>query len=619
MKKYLALVLAVLMLAAAFAGCAPKDTTTGGGTQGGQQSGDQGSGNQGGSQGGQQSGGQGSGNQGGTTPDTPDTPAKPEPSGTFRTYFTNPPPTVSVLDTGDTNPHTLIDLTSISMYRTVLNEEKTGWKWTTDLAADFPTKVDADGYVWKYTILETAVWSNGDKVTVDDVEFTLKEFADPVRQHGQKSQIVTNSYGVLKNIYEYSMGEKEWSEVGYKKIDDYNFEITYTTPCTMDDAVRAVDRALVNKTVFEKGLNEDKSASVYGTSLDYYASAGAFILSEWIPDGKYVLTRNPDYVHADEILLQEMVYTVVPDTNAALQLFEKGELDYCSLSYTQWEKFEEDPRIYEYFNDSLMYFMINHGNPSFGNILGNLNFRKALFHGVDRQALADTIGCYPATRLIRRAVMTNPATGVPFYTLPTDYVKTADEVFDKTLANQLLDKAYEECGQTKVDMRILFSETSTHLRGCAEILQKQYHDFFGGKLNVIMHTMPSAQAQALRKWNPDNPTGFDTALGSFLPSANDPRQTFKFYLSNVQPPRFFWTSDELDELFADSMELDLETQNEEVIEYCKKMEKLMLDEMVIVPVYEIPTKVLYETNVQLPADGYVIGWGFGNQYMTMAD
>ena len=236
-----------------------------------------------------------------------------------------------------------------------------------------------------------------------------------------------------------------------------------------------------------------------------------------------------------------------------------GELDYVSISYNQWEDYEDDPRIYEYFNDSLMYFMINHGNPSFGNILGNLNFRKALFHGVDRVAMSEIIGCYPATRLVRRAVMSNPATGVPFYTLPTDYVKTAEEVFDKTLANQLLDKAYEETKQTKVDMRILYSETSTHLRGCAEILQKQYHDHFAGKLNVIMQAMPSAQAQALRKWNPDDPTGFDTALGSFLPTANDPRQTFKFYLSSVVPPRFYWTSDELDKLFAESMELDLES------------------------------------------------------------
>ena len=67
------------------------------------------------------------------------------------------------------------------------------------------------------------------------------------------------------------------------------------------------------------------------------------------------------------------------------------------------------------------------------------------------------------------------------------------------------------------------------------------------------------------------------------------------------------------------MELDLEADNAKVIDYCMQMEKLMLDEMVIVPVYEIPTKVLYETNVQLPADGYVIGWGFGNEYMSMTE
>ena len=569
MKKYLALILAGLMLVAAFAGCGKEETKV---------------------------------------------------YGTFRTYFTNPPPTVSCLATQDTNPWTLIDLTTASLYRQVLNKEKTGWEWATDLAAKFPEQVDDAGYVWKYTIVKDAVWSNGDKITADDFEFTFKEHANPKMAYVSATQMTTNSYGQLKNIYEYGLGEiTDWSQVGYKKLDDYSFQVEFTTPATQDDAIRACNRVLVNETVYMKGMNADGTGTLYGTDIENFTCCGAFILTEWIPDGKYVLTRNPDYVHADEIKLESIVYTVVPDTNAALQLFENGELDYVSISYNQWEDYEDDPRIYEYFNDSLMYFMINHGNPSFGNILGNLNFRKALFHGVDRVAMSEIIGCYPATRLVRRAVMSNPATGVPFYTLPTDYVKTAEEVFDKTLANQLLDKAYEECKQTKVDMRILYSETSTHLRGCAEILQKQYHDHFAGKLNVIMQAMPSAQAQALRKWNPDDPTGFDTALGSFLPTANDPRQTFKFYLSSVVPPRFYWTSDELDKLFAESMELDLEADNAKVIEYCMKMEKLMLDEMVIVPVYEIPTKVLYETNVQLPADGYIIGWGFGNEYMSMTE
>ena len=84
-------------------------------------------------------------------------------------------------------------------------------------------------------------------------------------------------------------------------------------------------------------------------------------------------------------------------------------------------------------------------------------------------------------------------------------------------------------------------------------------------------------------------------------------------------PRFYWTSDKLDQLFEQSMALDLEADNAKVIELCMEMEKLMLDEMVIVPVYEIPTKVLYESNIELPAGGYIIGWGFGNMYMTMTE
>ena len=75
------------------------------------------------------------------------------------------------------------------------------------------------------------------------------------------------------------------------------------------------------------------------------------------------------------------------------------------------------------------------------------------------------------------------------------------------------------------------------------------------------------------------------------------------------------------DFITEDMKNSLRSENYDavVLQVTQYLEKLMLDEMVIVPVYEIPTKVLYETNVQLPADGYVIGWGFGNEYMSMTE
>jgi oligopeptide transport system substrate-binding protein len=568
MKKYLALILASLMLVAAFAGCGKKEV---------------------------------------------------EVNGVFRSYFTSAPPTVNPLITHDTNPHTLIEYISASLYRQVVNKTKDGWAWATDLAAEMPKQVDADGYVWEYKILKGLKWTNGDAITAGDWEFTFKEYANPVAQNLSASSMTKCSYGVIKNLYEYQMGEvTDWADVGFKKIDDYTFQCTYSTPVnSVESAMRCVNRCIINKTVFEAGAMGDGTSN-YGSNVETAPACGRFILTEWIPDAKYVLTRNPDYAHADEILIEGITYTVVPDAGTALQLFENDELDKVDVNYTDWEAYEDDPRIYEYFNDSLMYFMVNLGNPNYNGLLGDINYRQALYWGADRVEVANTLGVHTASRLMRKAVIGNPKTGQAFVDFPADYVPDGTKIFDAKKANEYLTKAYEKAGITTNEMRILFSETATHIKGAAEILQKQYENVFGGKLVVKMHVVPSSQSTKLRRWNPDDPTAYDTALGSLLPSANDPRSTFNYYRSDYTPPRFCYAKPEFDALYAEAMTYDLEADNAKVIELCQKMEKMLLDDLVNIPLYERPNKVLFREGIKLPAGQYIVGWGFGEAYMTIA-
>ena len=597
------------MLVAAFAGCAPKDTTAGGGSQGG--SGDQGGTQQGGS--GDQGGSQGgSGDQGGTTPD-PDAPVD---GGTFNYYFTTAAPTVNPLTTQATNPWALIDLISSCLYTTCLRDDKSGWEYRPTMAAEMPKQVDTEGKVWEYKINQGMKWSNGDPITVDDFEFSFKMHADPLQQNLSASSMTLSSYGVLVNIYEYQMGEvKNWSDVGYKKIDDYTFQATFTRPITEFDAINACNRSIVNPGLYTELMTADKTATTYGTSLETTLSCGPFILTEWIPDAKYVLEKNEDFIHADWYHLDKIVITCVPDSSTALQLFEKGEMDYATVSYSMWESYEDDPRLYEYFNDSLMYMFINWGNPMYNNLTGNLNFRQALYYGADRVEIANTLNVYPATRLVRKAVLANPVTGQAFVDIPVDYLDDGYTVRDTKLALEKLDKAYEECGITSNVLRILTGDTAnaatSHIRAACEMLQKQYNDLFAGKMTTEFQVVPANQTSSLRRYNPDDPDAFDTAVGSLLPSAKDPRDGFKFYVSTYSPPRFCYADPQFDAWFNESMSLDLQKDNDKIIELCQKLEKKLVKELAVIPFYETPTKVLFAEGFNLPAGKYVTGFGFG--------
>ena len=49
------------------------------------------------------------------------------------------------------------------------------------------------------------------------------------------------------------------------------------------------------------------------------------------------------------------------------------------------------------------------------------------------------------------------------------------------------------------------------------------------------------------------------------------------------------------------------------------MEKILLvDECIQVPLYEVPTRQLFNEKLLLPVDHYVNGWGFGTRYGAFA-
>ena len=578
MKKTLALILALIMTVAAFAACGKTETKV------------------------------------------PEKEETAEVYGVYHNYFSGAPATLNTWQDTAVGPGTLRSLTTAWAYNDYHDEDGNGWHWVCEFAEDFPQKMDEEGKVWRFTMRKDFCWANGDPITIDDWIYSVQMLIDPIQKNVTANSVTASLNMHVVNCENYANGECSWEDVGIKKIDDYTAEITGTYGVPQVNAIRFISAiALVYKPLYEAGMSEDRSITNWGTSVDTYMSCGPFVLTEWIPDAKFTLTRNEKYVHSELIHIEGIDYKVVPDSETAIQLFMTGELDYCTLAFSDWEKFEDDPRVYEYFDDSLMYMFVNLGNPDQNNLLGSLNFREAINHGIDRNEIADTISCYPATRYVRKSVIGNLITMQPFVEIPQDYVKTPEELHDTALANEYLAKAYEEKGLESAKVEFLQSETATVGKASNEMLQKQFDQVFGGKLTASIRIVPTTIK--LRRWDPENPTSYELTTGSLLPSATDPRASFRFFTSDYNPPRTKWSNAEFDELYNRAMLLDLysEENADTIIEMCQKMEKIMLDDLVVIPLYEKPDKVLYSERVHLPVDHFVIGYGFGERYMTISE
>jgi len=558
--------------------------------------------------------------------------------GTFHDYVTVSPP---ILNTHiNTDATTINRALSTVLYKEYLNEEGTGYNFECMLAADLPQQMDEEGKVWQIKIRDDYYWADYGptkgkkaKMNADTVIYSFKMCLDPDLLNPKASLLTNNSYMQILNSYEYQQqyttgNMVEWDEVGLKKVDEYTIELT-TVKKTSQQSVMATMGSyvwgyMIYEPLFEECLSEDRSYTTYGTDFDTWASSGEYMLKEWLPDSKITIIRNPDYVRADEIFLDAIEFHVVPDASTALELFEAGQLDRVELLYQQWEQYEEDPRTYEYYSASCNYLFINNGNRNNNGLLGNLNFRKAIYYGVDRMEFASAMDANPNTRIYKRAVICDRATGKSILDVPVDWADDPTTVMDRAKSAEYLSKAYEECGISGANLETIYIETATHTRASIEIFQKQMNENFKG-ITVKNRSVPTSLTYKLRRWDPENPDAYEFNIGALAPSNETPLDTMKFFSPTYSQPVFYWDNmpdarDRFGKLYEDAEQALRDDDWVKLTDLCLEMEELLVKEIYIrVPLYEIATKRLYSERVQLPVKEYVNGYGFGELYAKIVE
>ena len=379
---------------------------------------------------------------------------------------------------------------------------------------------------------------------------------------------------------------------------------------------------MIHEGVFKKGLGFDGMSSSYGGDLDNFVSSGPFILTSWGED-KFIFKKNPDYVLADLIHYDGIEISVVKSTSTAVKMFKNGELDQASVgsaSFTLWKEYDGDPRAYDSGVESTMFFFINTGNPNYNGILGNNDFRKALSCGIDRVDLADGLRGNPYGRIFRRQVMGDANHGIAFVDMPgADYLEDPYSMCNPSLSKKLLDRAFEATGQTNVITEIYYKSDDLRSKAAAEILSEQINKKFDG-VTITVRAVAGDEAYNLRRWNPNEPTAYDINIGS-LDVAEDPLDTMWPYCGAYKPARFYWANKDnlaqFDEYYNEASVSRYD--NEKFVHLCQQMEKVLLDECMYVPLFELPTKLLFNEKLRFPAERYINGFGYGTMYGAFAE
>lgn len=210
-----------------------------------------------------------------------------------------------------------------------------------------------DGKTWTFKIRKNTHWSNGDKLTAHDFEYSWKRTLDPETASGYASIMYDFVGGEEYNKSEIT----DPSKVGIKAIDDYTLEVKLKRPITYFERLLAFPTFLPqNQKVVES------SGDKYGTTHDSIVYNGPFILSDWRFEDQYVMTKNPAYWDADSVKIDKVNTKIVKDNNVALNLYETELIDKCLINAESIDKYKNSSEFNSQQTGYSYIILINGGN-----------------------------------------------------------------------------------------------------------------------------------------------------------------------------------------------------------------------------------------------------------------
>ncbi len=155
-----------------------------------------------------------------------------------------------------------------------------------------------DAFCVKYNIHPDAAWADGTPVTADDFVFTYETIINPVLD-------ITSREGYNQIT-------------GYNVIDDKTVVFSF-------GAVYAPWQTLFSAVYPKHVLENQPFNAIWDDAITM--GSGPFIFSEWVPDERIVLTRNPDYWGPSTGDVQTVNIVFLEDSQTQVQALRGQEID----------------------------------------------------------------------------------------------------------------------------------------------------------------------------------------------------------------------------------------------------------------------------------------------------
>ena len=328
-----------------------------------------------------------------------------------------------------------------------------------------------DYTVWTFKIRQGLKWIDHTgaqteyALTAQDFVDGIRYIADPL--NGAYSMRVVRN--LISGLYDYYWGlddidcgldtktkredlEAKFDEmVGVTALDEYTVEYRL-------DSSAPYFLSLIESSMLLLPIEYDYAIALgddFGVDNEHMLYCGAYYISEFNRDKKITLTKNPHYWDAANVNLETVEYQMIADGTTSVEMFKRGEIDYTSveseeyltLAETEWGK----NLIPNEFSLSTNYLWLDFvgGNGEFNTFVQNENFRKALQTAVNRNVWAQLREPVNPGRIVRNTINAEGAIynskGVDYTDLePLAAIKNTDYSADAEAARKYMEAAIAE-------------------------------------------------------------------------------------------------------------------------------------------------------------------------------
>jgi oligopeptide transport system substrate-binding protein len=252
--------------------------------------------------------------------------------------------------------------------------------------------VAADGLTYTFHLRPNAIWSNGERVTAADFLESYRRLLTPSTA-APKAAL----FFMVKNARAFATGQlNDFSEVGFCIQDPLTLVVTLEHPSTNFLLYAASGPWIPVK---------PRVVETHGrawTRPGNFVGNGPYVLTEWRPNQRIVVQKNPRYHNTAAAKLAEIHFVACDNGDTEDRAYRAGQLDVTmSVPYAKLATYERE-RPNELFRTPLAETRFLSFNTQRAP-LNDLRVRRALSLAIDRPQLTDRIlrgGHQPADRFL---------------------------------------------------------------------------------------------------------------------------------------------------------------------------------------------------------------------------